>query len=98
MSKKENEALCNITLDNMNCVLIGTEESRVHVSFNAEFLLQGFRVTFNQGVVSGRFIDVDLIVLQVFGGSEKIFIFSSVQLKVCNEVRRSFDWLLKGLP
>lgn len=37
----------------MNYVFIRTDKSSVHISFYAELLPQGFRVAFNQGVVSG---------------------------------------------
>lgn len=56
----------------MNCVFIGADEGSIHTSFNAELLLQGFRVAFNQGVVSTFFIDVNLIILRVFGRTDEI--------------------------
>lgn len=53
----------------MNRVFIWTDKSGVHVSFDSELLHQGFRVAFNQGVVSRCFVDVNLIILQGFGST-----------------------------
>lgn len=62
----------------MNYVFIGTGKSSIHTSFYAKLLLQGFRVAFNQGVVNNCFIDVNLIILQVFDTTGGIL----VQLQV----------------
>lgn len=48
----------------MNCVLIRTHKSSIHRSFHPELLFQGFRIAFNQGVVSASFVDVNLVTLQ----------------------------------
>lgn len=56
----------HFTLDDMNYVLVVANKGSVHASFDAELLLQGLGVTFDQGVVSVAFVDVDLVALQVF--------------------------------
>ena len=66
-----------VTLDDLNCVFVGTDESSVHLSFNAKLLLQGFRVAVNQGVLSRCFVDVDLVILQVFSRTGGILVLTS---------------------
>lgn len=77
----------------MNCVFIGAHKSSIHVSFNAELLLQGFGVALNQGVVSGRLVDVNVVILQVFGRTGEILVLISIQID------RLIDFYLGcGLP
>lgn len=85
--------LRNLTLDYMNRVFIGTEKSGVHASVDAELLLQGLRVSFHQGVASTGFIDVNLLILQVFGGTKETLALISPWLKLSNS-----DRLIPTLP
>lgn len=55
---------CKLALNDMNRVLIRTHKSSIHRAFHPKLLLQGFRIAFNQGVVSTSFVDVNLFTLQ----------------------------------
>ena len=70
--KKQQLSFRDLTLDYMDDGFIWTHKGCVHCSFDAELLLQGFRVTLNQGVVSGSFVDVNLITLKVFERTEGV--------------------------
>lgn len=60
------------------------------MSFNSELLLQAFRVTFNQGVMSSCFIDVHLIILQVFGRTGGILVLPSTQIILMKAGRKMY--------
>lgn len=64
----------------MSNMFLIADKSSIHMSFNSQLFLQGFRVASNERVRRCRFVDVHLIVLLVFGRGGAILAFTSSQI------------------